>query len=924
MDVRLFRMSRFRLPCFVFVVVTSSIVVTNNATLEIAVGQQDVFIGTTTLVLASANDILQRSRRSSGIAAGFPSILSFTFKVGDNDVRLNLKKNIFMDHSPPFYVVRQGKIVREINQEFLSNYAYYQDKESGAAVMVSLGLGHGEYLLTGNYFHAGEEYSIRPLIGNTSLGADHVIYKHFEEANPKVNADISKEMKKDSNTSSSWESSANTTTSKSNADIVEAKYDFILPESSVLTELNLDSPLDISSWDVSEEYRNDSSYNKSTSFSNKVDGLHDRKGSGQEREKRQANVYVVELLVVIDYGVYEVWLNGVSELDYDFRRREALRRIKQFYSFVLNGIDLRYNSVQRNADFTIDVTWAGIVVFDKPDPEFWKNSTFRPHTPRDTVESSAALEAFRNWAASEGLNLPASDHVMLFTGHNLTYGGSVSNAGLAYLGSACNSEYYFSIVEEYFEFRDVAIAAHELGHSLGARHDMDGNTCLSFDRYIMTSRFQFPTFRKAQNPWLFSPCSIDYFKSFIEALNKNDTNCLITKESSTDNKEIQPFLNSLPGEVYAGDDFCRIGDGAESYICRDQHISDYSSICFAGVYCYSPELKQCYPKLPPDGFSCGNKKWCWNGTCQLSDHAPATQGDDCPFGDDPGLIDGKTCTELMRTSRSFCYRALFRARCCFSCYSVQLQLPGCEFGDMLDICQKDQCTSYDLDYARENCCETCSELFYTRSSITRELTTMSRAWEEKRGTSTPTTMDVTSSPLFNVNRLKETHRNAISSPRPNLASEENESSDEKSKKSSKTNRNTSRPRWLQRSDQRNERLSQVLSLLRHNWPDESSLQYLRFLLYILYHTRIKNERNGYLGQIRTLIHKSSTSNERQINSNSSRKETSGINGSILNSSLKYLKAVRRTDEDDGATEKERNDDLTHLNDERSKEYSDER
>lgn len=28
-----------------------------------------------------------------------------------------------------------------------SNYAYYQDKESGAAVMVSLALGHGEYLL---------------------------------------------------------------------------------------------------------------------------------------------------------------------------------------------------------------------------------------------------------------------------------------------------------------------------------------------------------------------------------------------------------------------------------------------------------------------------------------------------------------------------------------------------------------------------------------------------------------------------------------------------------------------------------------------------------------------------------------------------------------------------------------------------------
>ena len=38
------------------------------------------------------------------------------------------------------------------------------------------------------------------------------------------------------------------------------------------------------------------------------------------------------------------------------------------------------------------------------------------------------------------------------------------SSGLAYLGSACNPDYYFSIVEEYFEFRDVAIAAHELGH----------------------------------------------------------------------------------------------------------------------------------------------------------------------------------------------------------------------------------------------------------------------------------------------------------------------------------------------------------------------------------------------------------------------------------------------------------------------------
>lgn len=54
--------------------------------------------------------------------------------------------------------------------------------------------------------------------------------------------------------------------------------------------------------------------------------------------------------------------------------------------------------------------------------------------------------------------------------------------------------------------------------SLGARHDMDGNTCLTFERYIMTSRFRFSSARTAQNPWKFSSCSVEYFSDFINDL----------------------------------------------------------------------------------------------------------------------------------------------------------------------------------------------------------------------------------------------------------------------------------------------------------------------------------------------------------------------------------------------------------------------
>ena len=41
---------------------------------------------------------------------------------------------------------------------------------------------------------------------------------------------------------------------------------------------------------------------------------------------------------------------------------------------------------------------------------------------------------------------------------------------------------------------------------------------------------------------------------------------------------------------------------------QDKHIGDYSNICYAGIDCYIPSEKKCAPQLPPDGFSCGNRK----------------------------------------------------------------------------------------------------------------------------------------------------------------------------------------------------------------------------------------------------------------------------------------------------------------------------
>ena len=50
------------------------------------------------------------------------------------------------------------------------------------------------------------------------------------------------------------------------------------------------------------------------------------------------------------------------------------------------------------------------------EPDYWQNLEAPPTSSRDFMDASAALEAFKKWAESQGTDLPPSDHVMLFTG----------------------------------------------------------------------------------------------------------------------------------------------------------------------------------------------------------------------------------------------------------------------------------------------------------------------------------------------------------------------------------------------------------------------------------------------------------------------------------------------------------------------------
>ncbi|KAK3586202.1 hypothetical protein CHS0354_003886 [Potamilus streckersoni] len=114
----------------------------------------------------------------------------------------------------------------------------------------------------------------------------------------------------------------------------------------------------------------------------------------------------------------------------------------------------------------------------------------------------------------------------------------------------------------------VSTTAHELGHSLGAEHDGEGEAaaCKAEDKFIMspsTSHFQLNK-NYSRNPWIFSNCSVE---SFIKTL-ANKT-CLFTKNVYSDEqmKEWKVFMEKLPGELYSPNEQCQIIYGPGSFYC---------------------------------------------------------------------------------------------------------------------------------------------------------------------------------------------------------------------------------------------------------------------------------------------------------------------------------------------------------------------
>lgn len=450
----------------------------------------------------------------------------------------------------------------------------------------------------------------------------------------------------------------------------------------------------------------------SDSYAMKLDIDRQWFSTGKERKlpryKRQSTDYKIEMFFIIDYSIYNYWYIQSQATTTVGKDAEAKDNIRQFYSFVVNGMDVRYKNIQ--SSYTISILYSGIYIADTPSKAQFIESKKVSSSSGTQVDSSVALDEVTAWIESSK-GIPEHDHAMLFTRYDLTSNGSSSNAGLAYLSAMC-SDKSVSVVEDHFDFTVLTTAAHELGHGLGAGHDGFGNTCNSSDFYIMAS---YSTPVQNQNPWKFSSCSVNYFTTFINKLNRNNQNCMTVLSPSYNPGALKQYT-SLPGEIYDADSHCRHIFGAGYSFCKNVYKKNFTTICTT-LLCGEPGSGLCSHAVPGDGLPCGNKKWCISGECKYDECAPP--GDDtCLYGDAQGVVitynnKETTCSfEDIKNDPSVCYYV--KDQCCQQCRHFYTGIAGCEYGDRIIIgCSTNVCPSN----PPSTCCGTC----YSGATLTMPL-----------------------------------------------------------------------------------------------------------------------------------------------------------------------------------------------------------
>uniref|UniRef100_A0A0N5BXF9 Peptidase M12B domain-containing protein n=1 Tax=Strongyloides papillosus TaxID=174720 RepID=A0A0N5BXF9_STREA len=192
------------------------------------------------------------------------------------------------------------------------------------------------------------------------------------------------------------------------------------------------------------------------------------------------------------------------------------------------------------------------------------------------------------------------DFAILLTGYDIHRGiNSRSISGIARLDGMCDP-WNTCAVSEGMDFTSAFISTHELGHSLGMRHDEP--YCPS--KFIMSS-----SLGPGKVTW--STCSLRDYHSFLQRLDSRGRNCLRTTNLP---EKLKIPTDLLPGQLYDANLQCQLMHGP-GYHQITPRIDHYDGICFM-MWCGQNSFGRIITSHPAlEGTFCGPNKWCQLGRC---------------------------------------------------------------------------------------------------------------------------------------------------------------------------------------------------------------------------------------------------------------------------------------------------------------------
>ncbi|XP_048588583.1 A disintegrin and metalloproteinase with thrombospondin motifs 1 isoform X1 [Nematostella vectensis] len=186
-----------------------------------------------------------------------------------------------------------------------------------------------------------------------------------------------------------------------------------------------------------------------------------------------------------------------------------------------------------------------------------------------------------------------------------------TRGGLAQASSTCTTQ-FGRTVNSYVGLGTALLITHEIGHTLGVRHDGGREECPD-ESFLMSTAV--PGGKRAQT-W--SPCSRRDLQEFLSG---STSSCLddFPGEETIVHAPAR-FHHKLPGQVYDADTQCRMQYGPGYYHCKQLQSNCGSLFCSRnGVQCVS------FRAPPMDGTRCGVRHWCISGEC-VDDGSPMING----------------------------------------------------------------------------------------------------------------------------------------------------------------------------------------------------------------------------------------------------------------------------------------------------------